>query len=96
MDFHVSSNLLCLSRTSCFTCSLPTGVTRPPDPDADGDLVMDIGGNNAKEWAPFPLVSQLGSDIDGILNDKSENIGGDNEHILDKEDFFGNTIYIKF
>ena len=54
---------------------------------------MDIGGNNAKEWAPFPLVSQLGSDIDGILNDKSENIGGDNEHILDKEDFFGNTIY---
>ena len=29
MDFHVSSNLHCLSRTSCFTCSLPTGVTRP-------------------------------------------------------------------
>ena len=65
-----------------------------PDPDADGDSVMDIGGNEAEEWAPSPLVSQLGSDIDGILDDKSENIGGDNEHILDKEDFFWQHLYI--
>ena len=55
---------------------------------------MDIGGNNTEEWAPSPLVSQLGSDIDGILDNKSENIGGDNEHILDKKDFFWQHLYI--
>ena len=59
-----------------------------PDPDADGDSVMDVGGNDAEEWAPSPLVSQSGSDIDDILNNKSENIGGDNEHMSEEEDFF--------